>query len=146
MYLRAGIEFRSVKPVLVKPTIFTAGSFTLKTKDGKEIIFDFNFLEYRIDMDLDGNIQAIAWLKDFDEEYFEESNEGNGITLEQVMNPKFLTECTLSEIFYECYVDGDEDTLIPMTIIQFDLYGSEGQASFSEEQLKEYDKIAVWRD
>lgn len=134
MYLRAYLELKSKEPIQ-KPAIFSIGGFSAKTKTGEILNFDWEEMQASFEIKNELGVFDVE-LKEFDEDFFKESNPATKITLRQIMTPEFLTKCEINEILYECFETDIDNELIPLEVTKFELTGSEGSAEFKKDQLK----------
>lgn len=132
--MEARLTFRSEFPINVKPEVFTCGGYAGKDKNGNTICFDWDQWAGNSDFDEQGhwvvevNHQLFASV--YDDEYREIGLDPKDVTAE------FLTKLKLTEIAYECFLEPEEETFVPLILTSFEIDGH----AFSPEQIAEYYK------
>lgn len=142
MNFRGYIKYVSRKPVGKKPEIFTTGGYSGVNKDGVEIMFDWEEFSAGATVLEDGRIEIEAHLRGFDTEFFKDSNETiKSITAEE------LAKLNLTEVFYECYEDQNEENFIYLDVVEFVLYHWDSDKEYAFQNLKEYnEKYSIKED
>jgi hypothetical protein len=100
------IKYVTRKPIGKKPYVFSTYIIPT-TKDGKRIIFDWCETYGYATVREDGHVEIEADLRCFDEEFTIDSSEkGSGA---DSLTPETLTTIELTEVFYECFLDEQEE-------------------------------------
>lgn len=138
---RAGVVLESTEKVNRKPDVASVGGFTVVAGE-KEIIFDWCMYEGQSAINEDGKLNMGFYLRDFDTDFFNESNEGlTAPDWEQMLNG------VIEEVYHEVgFIEDDQENLIDMKVLEFEIYlwddqGKEYQTlKFSPEQIEAYNK------
>lgn len=128
------IRYRTREKIDRKPEIFTTGGYTGVDKDGKEIIFDWCDMYAFVEELDDGRMEIEVTLKNFDIEFLRDSNEITSISARE------LSKLNLNEIFYECYLDKEEEGFVELDIIEFIIYDCETNKEYGFAGLEEYNR------
>jgi|GEM_PF-5850118 len=130
--MQAKLTFRSEQPLSVKPEVFTCGGYSVVDKNGNTIPFDWDQLTGNSDIDGEG-----YWVVEVDHQFFASAHDDE--YLEIGLDPKdvtaeLLTKLQLTEVNYQCYLDPEETTFVPVILTSFEIDG----CAFSPEQIAEY--------
>lgn len=136
--MRGYIKYVTRKPLGKKPAIFSTGGYSGKTKDGKEIIFDWLDSYGRATVREDGHVEIEVDLCNFDEEFTVDSSDKNSGA--DKLTPESLTAITLTEVFYECFADEEEEDFIYLDVVEFAVYDPDIDIECEFKNLKEYNK------
>lgn len=132
------IKYVSRKPIGKKPYVFSTGGYSGTTKDGKGIIFDWCETYGYATVREDGHVEIEADLRCFDEEFTIDSSEkGSGA---DNLAPETLTTIELTEVFYECFLDEQEEEFVYLDVVEFSVYDPETGVEKKFENLKEYNE------
>lgn len=146
MKIDAIIKFKSREKVFNKPVIFYLGGFASEARDGRYLVFDWTMRNSEMKVDENGYLIVETYLKDFDKEFIESSNEE--FELEEI-NAEFIKNLSLNYIEYECFIstEVDEEINTLLNIEEFSLYQYKWndrengvEVEYSKDELDKYNK------
>lgn len=144
MAIRGYVDLQSCEKLDAdKIEIASIGGFSL-IKNGKEIYFDWEESYGGKTYNSDGTVTLKWELRNFDEDFFNDSNKG--INASEV-TVDFFRDTELTEVYYEA---GDDDIAFPFKLICFEIvdiddYIENGETkdniyAFSEEQINKFNQ------
>lgn len=146
MKIDAIIKFKSRAKVINKPITFYLGGFASEEKGGRYLTFDWTMKTSDTKVDEDGYLIVEMFLRDFDKEFVESSNEE--FEFDEI-NAGFIKNLTLSHIEYECFISPaiDKEINILLNIEEFSLYQYKWndrengiEVEYSKDELDRYNK------
>lgn len=141
--LRATLVFKRMDGIKDKFDCFSVGGFEAISKDGRKYQFDFDSMEGYFDEDKG---EVTCFLTHFNaEDYYEEENRKRGVDSKEI-NGEFIRDSQLIEVFYEAFNDHEEDEVIPLDLIHFELLEDGISYRFPKEDLEKFnEKYALYR-
>lgn len=121
--MEATVVMRSTgKGYTERPSIFTIGGYTFVI-NGEGIAFDWNDMIGNAHVDAEGRITIVSNLSYFDLECYAEGFTEIGLSVDDVTAEFLLGATDIYELTYECFEDPDEEKLIPMELVSFEIDG-----------------------
>jgi hypothetical protein len=146
MILRGNIVLRSKNPMRKSDMkIFSIGGFAAIDSQEREFCFDWTSYEASVIELEDGHLEIDVDLREFDEEFWQDSNEENGFEKEYT-DPSFIVNSQLVEVSYEAFENEVTGPLNPFEVVEFTLHewvdDTTGYKTyeFSKENLKVYEE------
>ena len=118
MSLRAHIKYVTKNQTHEKPYWFTTGAYSVKIPGTEHILyFDWMDLESNAFIRSDGKVEITSLLRNFDTDLYESSNKHVQGLLDIPLYQ--LSEFDLVDVNYDCYLQGQEDTLLELELVEF---------------------------